>query len=658
MKGISQKAIGLISQWPEIKNAEFELLEKLRRTRGFNFKLIDYLGYDVETQERLDHNSLEFAIAFHFDTPSYVDCFTYCAVINPIEYMLLRRDYGMWPAVNYLSHDAYAIAATATVLRYHLNNMLGRDLLFNDYPEFYPSVSRYDSLAPCKEFSRIFYCGINWERIIDPKGRHDDLLSGLDTKNIIAIYGPKRLEGNLLWKGFKNYRSEIPFDGISIIKYIHECGISLVLSSDIHLASETASSRIYESCAAGAVIISDENPFIKREFGDSVLYFNRTHNAAQNIKQINNHYEWIKKYPDQAAHLAEQSQKIFFEKFSTEKVFSNIRADFSKRCEAKKALSTQNSAMPLVSVLFRLIDYGVKDRIMETIKGIDEQDYPNIELIVVCYAGVADYIKDKLKNFTYPWRIHIIEEVKRQKRNIKKGKILSKFFKFMNGQYIAIIELGWKWHANHISSLIRLCSDTSSLAVSATFADDGLRAPRDVSKLDRFFAIPEAEYFEWDPMCLLDLPAILLARSLFDRVLCLIDLFEYQEALLFFMEAQLQGKKVAFSKKFTTKRFVDVTVKTELVKKSSKAFWKKASDKLGLPEYERKLIFDRVRFSPNVKEEVKRWLMGSKKSLLLQERDEFEALVANVKKRFPKEAILLRFLFRLFRLPFKLIPRN
>src|SRR4051794_35270853 len=119
--------VGIISQWPHIKNAEYELIEKLRRTDGYEFRVIDYLGNDVETNERLDCTLLDFAIALHYDTPKYIDCPTYLAIINPIEFLTMRKDYAAQPATNYLSHDHYAIAKSATVVRFHLNNLLGCD---------------------------------------------------------------------------------------------------------------------------------------------------------------------------------------------------------------------------------------------------------------------------------------------------------------------------------------------------------------------------------------------------------------------------------------------------------------------------------------------------------------------------------------------------
>ena len=73
------------------------------------------------------------------------------------------------------------------------------------------------------------YCGINWEKLTGKKGRFDELLKKLDENNLISIYGPEIFHGIRPWEGYRNYKGEIPFDGISMIKEIAKCGIALVI---------------------------------------------------------------------------------------------------------------------------------------------------------------------------------------------------------------------------------------------------------------------------------------------------------------------------------------------------------------------------------------------------------------------------------------------
>ena len=66
--------IVLISQWPKVKNAEYELIEKIRQT-GFKIAVVDYFGFDVETDKCINDatfaDEYDFAISFHYDTPKW-----------------------------------------------------------------------------------------------------------------------------------------------------------------------------------------------------------------------------------------------------------------------------------------------------------------------------------------------------------------------------------------------------------------------------------------------------------------------------------------------------------------------------------------------------------------------------------------------------------
>ena len=49
-------------------------------------------------------------------------------------------------------------------------------------------------------------------------------------------------------------------------------GVGLVISSDSHYKDEVVSNRLFETIAARAVIISDDNPGVRKLLGDSCLY--------------------------------------------------------------------------------------------------------------------------------------------------------------------------------------------------------------------------------------------------------------------------------------------------------------------------------------------------------------------------------------------------
>src|SRR5699024_463960 len=116
-----------------------------------------------------------------------------------------------------------------------------------------------------------------------------------------------------------------PFDGFSILKEINQCGVCLVLSSDIHRRAGSATNRTYEACAAGAVIISDDNSFMLEHFGDAALFINyNKNNPEDTFRQIMEKYDWIVTHPDEALALAKRAQEIFLQKFTLDMQLNQI----------------------------------------------------------------------------------------------------------------------------------------------------------------------------------------------------------------------------------------------------------------------------------------------------------------------------------------------
>jgi hypothetical protein len=143
------------------------------------------------------------------------------------------------------------------------------------------------------------------------KDRYKTLYRLLSESGFTSFYGPKDSEG-IIQKG---YKGPIPFDGVSIIRKIQECGIALILHSWHHLRLGIPSGRIFEAAAASAVIISDKNPFIKEHFRDSIYYIDTTLTAEEIFEQIAGHMDAIFRNPEEALEKAKQAHEIFTQKF-------------------------------------------------------------------------------------------------------------------------------------------------------------------------------------------------------------------------------------------------------------------------------------------------------------------------------------------------------
>lgn len=136
----------------------------------------------------------------------------------------------------------------------------------------------------------------------------------LDRSGFTQFYGSQR---NALFTPNK-YRGSIPFDGTSVIAILQQHGIVLVFHSDIHNHAGIPSARIFEAAASSCVIISDENPFVKKHFGDSVFYVDTSLSADALYQSICDHMETIASNPEKALQMAKQAHQIYKSNFLME----------------------------------------------------------------------------------------------------------------------------------------------------------------------------------------------------------------------------------------------------------------------------------------------------------------------------------------------------
>lgn len=321
----------LISQWPNVKNGEYELIEKIKQT-GYKIKVVDYFGFDVEAGKCLNNASLiddyDFAISFHYDTPKFINIPTYLWVANPLEFMHLRGDYRNVLLHHLRSYDDYLYNGSDT-LKAHIKKVVGSKWIDSEL-EMFPSCATSALTSPRgladkngEASRRIFYCGVNWERGIDRAGRAQGLLDILQQKQAAEFYGPDKLEGISPWEGFTSYKGEIPFDGVTMTRVMREYGAVLAVSSSAHMKSRTSSSRVFEGIAAGVPVISDENPHVRGLFGDLVYYFkgNTEEERAFSIIQALNQ---IVENPEDAEARVVKAQQIMASRMCFEPCFKRI----------------------------------------------------------------------------------------------------------------------------------------------------------------------------------------------------------------------------------------------------------------------------------------------------------------------------------------------
>lgn len=471
--------IGVVNPWPGDKSAESELVMRMQeaaRNIGVGFTILDNFGHilDDETQKRtldvVNPDNLDFVITTHYESHKSVDTFYYHAVWNPPEIPLNLEYYAESVTNNYISNDDYLIYDSGGMSN-HLKTMLmnkprsieGASLLTGSFPT---SVMYEPNLNNPK----MFYCGMNWEKVVHNSNRHEGLFKLLDKTGKIKFFGPDVVEtwgGLRPWEGYECYQYSIPFDGFSILKEINECGICLVISSDIHRRAGAVTNRAYEACAAGAVIISDNNEYMQKYFSDAALFINYNKNDPEDTyNQIMEKYQWIIEHQQLAIQMAKRAQEIFKQYFALEGQLMNIVKRHPYRFEtiAQQLFAKNDTHTVLVTYVLNELDmkkavYNL-DHIIYNIK---RQYYREIVLALAvdysCAEKVKEYILDKIACVKVV-PMALFDEKK--SRALTDGQVIRKLQKMVPHMYFINTNAAEIWHYDHVTTLVRAIEDDGS----------------------------------------------------------------------------------------------------------------------------------------------------------------------------------------------------
>lgn len=388
----------VVKLWPEIKTAEDECIARLKiAAAGIGIECIEIYSDGRLLEDPLKFitkSDVDFALHLHYDTPKLYDVFSFVALWNPIQF------YHEWGyqrcSRNLLTHDDF-VSCSSPAANDHVGRVLRR--VSTHLP---PLFNLYHSIAgivhpPSLGDHKLFYAGINWEALGVGKSRHQDLLKNLDQTGALRIFGPTIFQGVKVWSGYASYVREIPFDGVSMIDEIARAGIALVLSSSAHKESELMSSRLFESIAAGALVICDENNFCRKFFGDALLYVDTRGPVEKTCRDILEYLAWAKTNPDRALEMIAKAQDIFRKKFTFDKNLKDLYLGLSDR---KRTLLERQSpkSQPQIRVRLNLLLPEYSESILSGhISSVLAQEYENFSAVLVIDKTAASENQAHLK---------------------------------------------------------------------------------------------------------------------------------------------------------------------------------------------------------------------------------------------------------------------
>lgn len=472
-----QYAFGIVYPWPGTDTAETELLARVTKaSQNIDFKCVMLSDFGQvlddnqhETDEFVKGDQLDYVMTTHYESHKSVDSYYYHLLWNPPDIPLNTPYYDGKVLNNYIMNDDYLIYDFGGMSNHLKSILINKPRTIEGSSTFVGSFPKSVVMEPNLNEPKLFYCGMNWEKALGNSNRHAGLFELLDKTGKVKFYGPDIVEswgGIRPWEGYNCYQHSIPFDGFSILKEINSCGICLAISSDAHRRAGAVTNRAYEACAAGAVIISDNNVFMEKYFGDSVLYvtYNKK-NPQDTFNQIMEKYQWVVEHKEEALEMARKSQNIFVNKFCMEKGildvtkrhygrFKTIEGDLFAKKEEKVVLITQ--------VLNTQNKDEISDLLQNTINNIQNQYYRNIILGIVCdYAvekAVSHYAELIPVNVSV-MGIHLFDE--KGSRCITDGQAIRNLQQNITHDYFMNTKENETWFYDHITTLVRVLEDNA-----------------------------------------------------------------------------------------------------------------------------------------------------------------------------------------------------
>ena len=469
--------IGIVNPWPGDLSAESEVVTRINasaREAGIECELLSDWGHILneadqkKTKKFVEEDELDFVITTHYVSHKSLDAFYYHALWNPPEIPLNLDEYTDYVSDNYLMNDDYLTydmggmtGHLKTILMNKNRNLDGASMLTASFPK--------SSMLEVKlENPKMFYCGMNWDKLVHNENRHEGLFKLLDETEKVKFFGPdimKNWGGIRPWKGYKCYQYPIPWDGFSILKEINECGVCLVISSDIHRRAGAVTNRAYEACAAGAVMISDNNEFMKEHFSDAALfiYYNRK-DPKDTFRQIMEKYEWIITHKEEAKQLVKRAQEIFKEKFALDRQLLGIVQNHPNRFKtiADDLFAKNTDKKVLVTYILNSIEKeDIKSKLEIVINNIETQYYQNISLVIGADERVSEFVKEYADSRYFGIKVQALELFDQKGvRSMTDGAAIREIQKSEPHDYYMNTGAREKWFYDHVTTLVRTIEDS------------------------------------------------------------------------------------------------------------------------------------------------------------------------------------------------------
>jgi hypothetical protein len=422
--------IGFLNPWKE--KAENQAFHSLRIAG----QRVGQQMIHVTNSDEIIENNLDFVLAVHPLQPKTTDVPTFGVIHSPRALLLDYDFYGQ----TLPTYDGYlTIMDTIEQFLRALCAGIGKPAHVGFY---YNSPQRQflgcsvEKLVELNAF-RVCYFGTNWDRRARP------LFRGLAKRPYMRIYGP---DGAWDYLNHSGYYGSVPFDGQSVQRVYASFGAGLVVLSKDHVLDDVISNRIFEIASVGAMAICPDMPWIRKHFGDTVLYYHPFRSAATIVSQIDELVDQIVNDSKKASERAREARSVFEEKFSAEVLIQNAVRYFEEWRE-RSGKPTDPANDPLIDVIVRVGGRPISI-VSRAIRSIDDQTAGRFRVIFVRYRPI-----DLTKITGAAWtRIEGFEVVDRLGGG--RAATLTAGLKAVSSELFAVLDDDDFWLSGHIAALL------------------------------------------------------------------------------------------------------------------------------------------------------------------------------------------------------------
>jgi hypothetical protein len=446
--------IGFLQPWQN--SAENQAFSSLSIAAGRTGHELLYCrnSADVEAQ------SPDFVLASGPTQPKLNDRPHYGVIHAPKDIYLTNREVYD----NLLTYDGYlTIADSLERFLRDLNYGIGRSSIPIGF--YYNTCQRQNESSDLRGLInghdlRITYFGTNWDF------RRQKFFRELSKNDRVQIFGPKES-----WRHIhnKSYAGTVPFDGVSVQKKYALNGIGLCILANSHLQEDIISNRIFEITSIGAIALCCDIPWIRKNYGDSVYYFDQNLPDRDLVNAILQLRELVYKNPEIAIEKASQAKRIFDNKFAAEIMIDNA-VNYHSMISAYRLNSirrVEEQYSPFVSVIIRCgsrpIEYAER-----AVKSISRQSFGQFEVLLVRHKNELDLSPFVQTAFQRIRSIRVVDCI-----GGNRSATLWTGLKAVRGDFFSVLDDDDWWFSDHFEKLFVPTMKNLSSRPSRYFAYSG-----------------------------------------------------------------------------------------------------------------------------------------------------------------------------------------